>query len=129
MGLEWQTFTIATLKMFADIQPSLFDDPEFKEDSVRELIVAPIISRLGYLPTGSQRVIRSRTVKRPFIRVGTRNYPVTLVPDYTFLNEERPIFVLDAKGPSEDVLDDDHVRQVYSYAVHPEIKCKEFGLC
>ena len=115
--------------MFIGIQPNVFDDPEFKEDSVRELIVAPMISQLGYLPTGRQRVIRSKTVKHPFIRVGTRNYPVTLVPDYTFLHEERPVFVLDAKGPSESVLDDDHVRQVYSYAIHPEIKCKEFGLC
>jgi len=115
--------------MFTGIQPSLFDDPEFKEDSVRELIVAPMISRLGYLPTGSQRVIRSRTLKHPFIRVGTRDYPVLLIPDYTFLHEEKPIFVLDAKGPSENILDDDHVRQAYSYAIHPEVKCKEFGLC
>ncbi len=115
--------------MFTGIQPSLFDDPEFKEDSVRELILTPMISRLGYLPTGRHKVIRSKTVKHPFIRVGTRNYPVTLVPDYTFLCEEKPIFVLDAKGPNESVLDNDHVRQVYSYAIHPEIKCKEFGLC
>lgn len=33
--------------MFPGIQPTTFDDPEFKEDSVRELVVAPILARLG----------------------------------------------------------------------------------
>jgi hypothetical protein len=115
--------------MFPGIQPGLFDDPEFKEDSVRELVIAPIVSRLGYLPSGSTRVIRSKALRHPYIKVGTRKHPVTLIPDYTFLHDKKPIFVLDAKGPNESVLDDHHVQQVYSYAIHPEIKCKEFGLC
>ena len=34
--------------MFPDCDPSLFDDMEFKEDSVREVIIAPILARLGY---------------------------------------------------------------------------------
>jgi hypothetical protein len=68
-------------------------------------------------------------LKHPFIRVGTRDVPVTLVPDYTFYHAGKPIFVLDAKGPRENISKDKHVRQVYSYAVHSEIGCREFGLC
>lgn len=115
--------------MFAGVTTKLFNDPEFKEDSVRELILAPMLAKLGYLPTGTTRVIRSKTLKHPFIRIGTRNHPVTVIPDYTLLHEEKPIFVLDAKGPKEDVLDHAHVQQAYSYAMHPEIACREFGLC
>lgn len=115
--------------MFPGVQSQLFDDPGFKEDSVRELVIAPMVSRLGYLPSGATRVVRSKSLKHPFIRLGTRNHPVNLVPDYTFLHDDKPIFVLDAKGPNQDVLKEDHVRQVYSYAIHPEIKCQEFGLC
>ena len=115
--------------MFEGIDESTFDDPEFKEDSVRELIIAPMLKKLGYLPTGSHRISRSKTLRNPFIRVGTRNHPVTTIPDYTFYIEERPVLVLDAKGPSEGVLDQNHVQQAYSYAIHPEVRCDEFGLC
>lgn len=115
--------------MFPGIQPTTFDDPEFKEDSVRELVIAPILGRLGYMPSGSVRVIRSKSLKHPFIRVGTRNHPVTTIPDYTFYVEDQPRFVLDAKSPTEGVLAEDHIQQAYSYAIHPEVRCGEFGLC
>jgi len=115
--------------MFEGIDKSTFDDPEFKEDSVRELVIAPILKKLGYLPTGKHRIARSKTLRNPFIRVGTRNHAVTTIPDYTFYIDERPVFVLDAKSPTEDLLDPNHVQQAYSYAIHPEICCDEFGLC
>ncbi|MBT3067119.1 type I restriction enzyme HsdR N-terminal domain-containing protein [Rhodoferax sp. U11-2br] len=115
--------------MFAGITNCSFDDPDFKEDSVRELILAPMLSKLGYLPSGKNRVIRSKSLKHPFIRIGTRNHPVTVVPDYTLVHDDKPLFILDAKSPREDVLDHAHVQQAYSYAMHPEIACREFGLC
>jgi len=49
--------------MFEGITTDSFEDPEFKEDSVRELIITPILRRLGYLPTGTARVIRSKALK------------------------------------------------------------------
>ncbi|MEN1626214.1 hypothetical protein AAIH53_29325 [Pseudomonas aeruginosa] len=115
--------------MFSGLTVECFDDPDFKEDSVRELILAPLLTRLGYYPIGSTRVIRSKSLRHPFIRIGTRNHPVTIVPDYTLVHEEKPIFILDAKSPKEDILDHAHVQQAYSYAMHPEIGCREFGLC
>lgn len=115
--------------MFPGITKSVLDDPEFKEDSVRELIIAPMMTKLGYLPTGNPRVIRSKTLKHPFIRVGTRNHPVKTIPDYSFVIDERTLFILDAKAPIEDILNPEHVQQAYSYAIHPEVRCEEFGLC
>ena len=115
--------------MFTGITINTFDDPDFKEDAVRELILAPMLARLGYMPTGTTRAIRSKSLKHPFIRVGTRNHPVTIVPDYTLVHEGKPLFILDAKSPKEDILDQAHVQQAYSYAMHPEIACREFGLC
>lgn len=115
--------------MFPGIDSSIFKNPEFKEDSVREFILAPIVRKLGYLPSGTTRATLSKTLKNPFIRVGTRNHPVTTIPDYTFYINDRPLLVLDAKGPNESVLDPKHIQQAYSYAIHPEIRCEEFGLC
>jgi hypothetical protein len=115
--------------VFSDFDPSLLNSPEFKEDSVREVIITPILSRLGYTPSGSDRVIRSKTLVHPFIYAGTRKLPVTLIPDYTLLSEDKALCVLDAKSPSEDILSRQHVQQAYSYAIHPEIKCTNFALC
>lgn len=115
--------------MFPHFHPNLFADPNFKEDSVREVIIAPILSRLGYHPTGIQTVVRSKSLMQPFIYAGTRRHPVTIIPDYTLTYKERPILVLDAKSPSESVTSVANVQQAYSYAIHPEIRVDHFALC
>lgn len=115
--------------MFENLTLDFIKSPEFKEDSVRELVVLPILNRLGYSAMGEAGVKRSKTLKHPFIRVGTTNHPVNIIPDYTLCYKEQPIFILDAKNPSQDVLDPKHIQQAYSYAIHPEVKSREFGLC
>jgi hypothetical protein len=115
--------------MFAGLDPSLFDRADFKEDSVREFVIAPMLKRLGYAPSGELRMALSKKLKHPFVRAGTQNVPVMLVPDYTLYCGDKAILVLEAKSPSEDVLAPKHVQQTYSYASHPEINCREFALC
>lgn len=36
---------------------------------------------------------------------------------------------LDAKGPREEITKGDNVAQVYSYAIHPEVRAWNYGLC
>jgi len=115
--------------MFQHFDAKLFSDPNFKEDSVREVIIAPILSRLGYHPMGSQTVVRSKNLIQPFIYVGTRKHPVTIIPDYTLYHQNRPVLVLDAKSPTENVTSPANVQQAYSYAIHPEIRVNHFALC
>jgi hypothetical protein len=115
--------------MFHNFDSTLFDDPNFKEDSVREVIIVPILSRLGYHPTGIQTVVRSKGLVHPFIYVGTRHHPVTIIPDYTLNYEDKPILVLDAKHPNESVSSYANIQQAYSYAIHAEIHAKHFALC
>ncbi len=115
--------------MFDDFDRSFFDSPEFKEDSVREVIIAPLLQRLGYRVSGQDRIVRSKTLAHPFIYVGTRKHPVTIVPDYTLFHDEQAILVLDAKSPGEDILKQSHIQQAYSYCVHPEVRSKHFALC
>lgn len=115
--------------MIHNFDPQLLSDPTFKEDSVREVIIVPMLSRLGYHPTGDQTVIRSKTLVHPFIYVGTRRHPVTIIPDYTLQFHGAPVLVLDAKSPSESVTSSPNVQQAYSYAIHPEVRTKHFALC
>ena len=115
--------------MFSGFNHTLLDDPGFKEDSVREIIITPLLTRLGYSPSGPNRIIRSKSLKHPFIYAGTRKCPITLIPDYTLLHDTTALLVLDAKRPTEDVLKRENVQQAYSYAIHPEIKSQHFALC
>lgn len=115
--------------MFPNFDPTLLNTPEFKEDSVREVIIAPMLNRLGYHPSGEYRVIRSKVLKHPFIQIGTRKHPVNIIPDYTLLHNEEVLLILDAKSPTEDVLDPAHIQQAYSYSIHPDINADHFALC
>jgi hypothetical protein len=115
--------------MFSDFDQALLDDPEFKEDSVREEIIVPILRRLGYRASGPSCIIRSKTLVHPYIYIGTRKHPVKIIPDYTLLHDNKTILILDAKSPSEDIQKKSHIQQAYSYAIHPEIRCKHFALC
>jgi hypothetical protein len=115
--------------MFDGLDLSVLESPEFQEDAVREEIVAPFLKRLGYRPSGRARIQRSKSLVHPFVRIGTRKHPVTIIPDYTLYHDEKPILILDAKSPSEQILQSHHVEQAYSYAIHPEIRCRHFALC
>lgn len=103
------------------------DNPDFKEDSVREVIILPMLQQLGY---GQQNIVRSKTLKHPFLKIGSnKKREIKLVPDYLLKVEENYAWVLDAKAPSQRVNDYDNVEQVYSYATHPEIRSTYFALC
>ena len=105
----------------------LKDNQEFKEDSVREVIILPLLKYLGY---GVDHIVRSLTLQHPFLKTGSnKKTPIRLVPDYVLRIENRYAWVLDAKGPRENLLDDDYIGQAYSYAVHPEIRSNYFALC
>jgi hypothetical protein len=115
--------------MFDEFEFGVLSDKEFKEDSVREELVAPIIKRLGYSLTGDSRVVRSRCLVHPYVAIGSQRRKVSIVPDYLFLSEGKPFWVLDAKAPTEEILNSTHVEQAYSYAIHPEVRAELFALC
>ncbi len=85
--------------MFEAFDFGALDDPGFKEDAVREEIVAPILKRLGYTPTGQVRVQRSQNLVHPFVKIGTRKHPVNIIPDYTLGTRTRPCLRWTPKGP------------------------------
>lgn len=115
--------------MFPNFDTSLFDTSDFKEDSVREVIILPILNRLGYHPIGERTVVRSKSLVHPFIYAGTRKIPVRMIPDYTLFEGGKAVLVLDAKAPNEDITCIANTQQAYSYAVHPEVRVDHFALC
>jgi 16S rRNA G966 N2-methylase RsmD len=108
---------------------SLLDSKYFKEDSVREEVIYPLLRSLGYSVSGTNRIVRSKSLEHPFLTVGSKNKPITLIPDYLLTVGDNFTFVLDAKAPGEEIKTGHNVEQVYSYAVHPEIRVNLFALC
>jgi hypothetical protein len=105
------------------------DNPDFKEDSVREEIILPVIKYLGYSASKPYKIIRSKALVHPFVSVGSARKKVTCVPDYLFELNGKYAWVLEAKGPGENILSGAHVEQAYSYAIHSEIRVPIFALC
>jgi hypothetical protein len=107
----------------------VLDDPDFKEDSVREEIISPIIKAAGYGLTKPSKIIRSKPLEHPFVSIGSARKKITCIPDYLFEVNDRYAWILEAKGPSENILEGKHVEQAYSYAIHSEIRVPLFALC
>lgn len=112
--------------MFTDFDFQQLYSPDFKEDSVREVLILPIIQKLGYEQT---QIVRNKSLQHPFLKIGSKKRKVSLIPDYLFRIEDSYAWVLDAKSPSEIITTGEHIEQVYSYAIHPEVRTKFFSLC
>lgn len=104
------------------------NDPEFKEDSVREEILSPIIKALGYSASGKNKIVRSRKLIHPYVNIGSQTKNIYLIPDYVMEIDNKPSWILEAKSPTEKILNTKHTEQAYSYAIHPEIRAKYYAL-
>jgi Type I restriction enzyme R protein N terminus (HSDR_N) len=115
--------------MFSDFDFSALDSVHYKEDAVREDLISPLLKALGYQPTGKQRMQRSQSLLHPFVMIGSQKRKVYIIPDYTLFYDNQVVLVLDAKRPSESIINSEHVEQAFSYAIHPEIRAKSYALC
>ena len=112
-----------------DFDYSVFDDEEYKEDSVREDIIAPIIKALGYTSKEPYKIVRSRKLTHPFVSIGSKRVGIHLIPDYVMEIDRKPAWILEAKSPCESIYKSSHVEQAYSYSIHPEIRAQYYALC
>ncbi len=116
-------------KLYKDFDFKLLNSTDFKEDAVREELINPILKKLEYKAYGYNRIIYSKNLTHPFVKIGSKKRQVSIIPDYLFEVAGDYFWVLDAKSPSEDILSGDHIEQVYSYAMHPEVDVDIFALC
>jgi len=108
---------------------AVLDDPDFKEDSVREEIIAPLLWALGFASFGAAQIKRSVALEHPFVSIGSVKRKINIIPDYLLCVDRRAVCALDAKTPTEDVIDPDHLSQAYSYAVHRDVRANHYALC
>lgn len=115
--------------LFSEFDFSLLEDPKFKEASVREELISPLIKYLGYSNSDNTEVIRDNGLKHPFVSIGSTRKRITIIPDYLMKVNGKPAWILEAKSPTESINETKHAEQAYSYAIHPEIRVNYFALC
>lgn len=115
--------------LYSEFDFQILDSDEFKEDAVREELINPILKLLGYKSYGHNRIIFSKQLSHPFVQIGSKKRKINIVPDYLFEIDGKYSWVLDAKAPNENITSGENVEQVYSYAIHPEIRANIFALC
>ncbi len=115
--------------LYQNFDFSILNSAGFKEDSVREELIFPLLKSLGYKVNGENKIHRSKTVTHPFVKVGTRKRELKNYPDYLLEVAGKYAWVLDAKAPNEEIKTGGNVEQTYFYAIHPEIRVKLYALC
>lgn len=108
---------------------TIINSPLFKEDSVREEIVSPVLKALGYSAFGNNMIVRSKALEHPYIYFGTKKEHVKIIPDYLLQVDGVNKLVIDAKAPSENIHRGKNIEQAYSYAIHREIQTSLYALC
>ena len=115
--------------MFEDFNFRWLDSPEFKEDSVREELIKPLLHKLGYRAGGDFQIIRSKSLTHPFVLIGTVERKIIITPDYLMQVYEDLAWILDAKHPNQNITNGKNVEQAYSYAIHPDVRVELYALC
>ena len=115
--------------MFSEFDFSLLDDPAFKEDSVREELIVPVLKRLGYSASPPNQICRSTALEHPYVYIGSQRKKISIFPDYILKRSSENFLVLDAKAPSEVITEGRNVEQAYSYAIHKDVRTPLFALC
>mgnify|MGYP003376773207 FL=1 len=109
----------------------------FKEDSVRELLIAPLLDKLGFITRDfknpkSLEIVRSLNITNPTILGSNKKIEVEdlVFPDYVLYMDSKPHCVLDAKSPKEKInAQSKNERQAFYYAINSKIKAPYYALC
>lgn len=115
--------------LYEDFDFDLLKSPDFKEDSVRSFLIDPLLKELGYSAQGEHRILLTKKLNHQFITTGSTGRPLTNFPDYLLEVKGKYAWVLDAKGPNEDIKTGKNVEQTYFYAIHHEVRVDYYALC
>ena len=107
--------------MLKNFDFSLLESDDFKEDSVREFIIAPILQALGFVVKNPNKpqaleMTLSKTAKTS-IQIGSnKSIDTDLTPDYTLFADGKTQCILDAKAPKVPIRKDSKAeKQAKSY--------------
>ena len=105
---------------------------EMNETDVREEVITPLLSGLGYRSGTENNVIREQSLRYPRKFLGRKDLSkdpeLRGKADYILEAKRKVRWVLEAKAPDGQITQDD-IEQAWSYANHPEVRAVYFVLC
>ncbi|MGI0440033.1 DNA methyltransferase [Helicobacter himalayensis] len=113
----------------------ILENKDFKEDSVRELLIAPLLKALGFHLRDKENpkaleMTLSQKITSPTILGSNEKIALTRFPDYVLYVDSKPHCVLDAKAPKVKIdFQSKAERQAFYYAINPELKAPFYALC
>lgn len=119
--------------MLENFDFSLLENEDFKEDSVREFVISPLLSGLGFAPKNDKKpnpleMLLSKSKKAKFKIGSNKKLEAEVTPDYLLYKNQKIYCILDAKNPNENIQkDSEHYKQAQSYAI--AFECEYFALC
>jgi hypothetical protein len=87
-----------SINLFKNFDFSLLDLPDFKEDSVREELITPLLHALGYKAYGEFQILRSKPLVHPFVMIGSKKHKINI--------PHKAMVYLLIKGNENEVLND-----------------------
>lgn len=110
------------------------ENKDFKEDSVREFIIAPLLEQLGFVFKDSTEsrleMVLSLKLTSPTITGSNEKITFTRFPDYVLYVDSKPHCVLEIKAPQVEISAQSKAeRQAFYYAINPELKAPFYALC
>ena len=110
-------------------QPDSLPEEALSDAVSRSVLITQLLSWLGYPASGPTRHIHGPRLRNPEISLGRERFGVTHAPDYVFVADDVPIWILDARGGAGSLSDAERHRRLYAYATHPEVAVKWYALC
>lgn len=110
-------------------QPDSLPEEALSDAVPRSVLITQLLSWLGYPASGSTRHVHCPRLRNPEFSVGRERFRVRHAPDYVFVADEVPIWILDARGGAGSLGDAERHRKLYAYATHPEVAVKWYALC
>ncbi|WP_066387046.1 DNA methyltransferase [Helicobacter himalayensis] len=116
----------------------ILENEDFKEDSVREFIIAPLLKQLDFVLKDSKQsqknskleMVLSLRLTSPTITGSNEKITLTRFPDYVLYVDSKAHCVLDAKAPKIKINATSKAeRQAFYYAINPELKAPFYALC
>jgi hypothetical protein len=95
----------------------------------RSVLITQLLCWLGYPASGPTRHVHAPWLRNPETTLGRERVGARLAPDYLFVADDVPIWILDARAGAGSLADAERHRELYAYATHPEVAVKWYAIC
>lgn len=108
-------------------QISQKDFTNYKEQDIREEVIAPIVKLLGYEKNSDYEVEREESYKANelFIKIGSRERQKL---DYICNIRKNNFWIIEAKNGETKEIFQEQLEQAYFYSIHPKVNCRYFAV-